>query len=346
MEYRLMGRTGVVVSPLSLGCWQFGDRVPPTEAMTIIDAALDAGINFIDTADVYGGEVGRSESIVAEALARSSRRDRVVLATKAFHPTDPTDPNARGVSRRYLVRACEASLKRLRTDRIDVYYLHRPNPGVPVDETLRALDDLIRAGKVLYIGTSTSTAWRLMEAIALAREIGTNRYVAESPPYSILERRIERELVPLALEYGVALNVWSPLAFGILSGVYRRGEAPPTGSRFEDATFQSDYGFRLNDRVYPVLDCVEELADEKGCSMAQFALAWVMQQPAITSAILGPESVEDLESALEALEFEITDHDRTRIDAAITPGTHVSSFYEESPPHAQTLSEINGPEAR
>jgi aryl-alcohol dehydrogenase-like predicted oxidoreductase len=346
MEYRPLGRTGVVVSPLCLGCWQFGDRVTPDLGRSLIEIAVERGINYIDTSDVYGGAVGRSETIVGEALAATGKRDRIVLATKAFFPTDESDPNMRGVSRRYLVKACEASLSRLKVDHIDVYYLHRPDPGVPPDETLRALDDLIRAGKVRYVGTSTSSAWRLMEAIFIARELGTNRYVVESPPYSLLDRRIERELIPLAEAYGVGLSAWSPLASGILTGIYKRGEAPPAGSRFADPIFQYEYGFRLHDRVYAITELVAELAAEKGCTPAQFALAWVTQARGIASTILGPESIEDLESGLSSLEVEITAEDRQRIDAVIIPGDHLSSFYEESPAWAQSLSDINGPEAK
>jgi aryl-alcohol dehydrogenase-like predicted oxidoreductase len=344
--YRPLGRTGVVVSPLCLGCWQFGDRVSGPLAGRLFDMAVDRGINYLDTADVYGGGVGNSERLVGEALKRSGKRDSLVIATKAFFPTDESDPNMRGVSRRYLIGACDASLRRLGVDHIDVYYLHRPDPGVPADETLRALDDLIRAGKIRYVGTSTSSAWRLLEAIQVAKEIGTNRYVVESPPYSILDRRIERELIPMAEAYGVGLSAWSPLASGILSGIYKRGEAPPAGSRFADPVFNAEYGFRLNPRVYDVLERVEQLAASKGCTMAQFALAWVTQAPGIASTIIGPESVEDLESSLASLDIEVTAEDRALIDEVIVQGDHVSSFYEESPAWAQSLSDINGPEAK
>jgi aryl-alcohol dehydrogenase-like predicted oxidoreductase len=335
MTYRPLGRTGVVVSSLALGCWQFGDRVSPALAARLVDVALDHGINFVDTADIYGGATGRSETIVGEALARSAKRDRVVLATKAFFPTDEKDPNMRGVSRRYLIKACEASLRRLQVDHIDIYFIHRSDPGVPVDETLRALDDLIHAGKVRYIGTSNSTAWRLVESIYVAKEIGTNRYVVESPAYSLLDRRIERELIPMARAYGVGLCVWSPLASGILTGIYKRNEPPPPGSRFADRAFNDEWGFRLNDRVYAVTELVAELAEEKSCTPAQFAIAWVTQQSGITSTILGPESVEDLEACLMAADVAMTAADLARIDQVVTPGAHVSSFYDESPPYGQ-----------
>lgn len=344
--YRPLGRTGVVVSPLCLGCWQFGDRVDADLSTRLLEMAVERGINYVDTSDVYGGAVGRSETLVGAALKATGKRDRIVLATKAFFRTDETDPNMRGVSRRYLVKACEASLKRLGVDHIDIYYLHRPDPAVPADETLRALDDLIRAGKIRYVGTSTSMAWRLLEAIQIAKEIGTNRYVVESPPYSLLDRRIERELIPMAEAYGVGLSAWSPLASGILTGIYKRGQAPPSGSRFADPVFQYEYGFRLNDRVYDVVECVEQLAAEKGCTPSQFALAWVTQAPGIASTIIGPESVDDLESSIGSLDVEITAEDRQRIDDVIVPGDHVSSFYEESPAWAQSTSDINGPEAK
>src|SRR5262245_8926061 len=228
MEYRSLGRTGVQVSPLCLGGMLFGEQTDEVEALTIIDHALDAGLNFLDTANIYSR--GRSEEIIGRALQHNGRRARVVLATKVHGTMDAHDPNAWGTSQRHIVAQCEASLRRMQTDVIDLYQLHRPMSTIPLDETLRALDDLVRSGKVRYLGTSTFAAWQLMEAPWVSKELGLNRVVCEQPPYHLLDRRIERELVPMAQTYGLALIPWSPLAGGFLSGKYRRGEGPPPGS--------------------------------------------------------------------------------------------------------------------
>src|ERR1700736_583367 len=232
MDYRAFGRTGVRVSPLCLGCMMFGRRTEAEESYAIIDRALDAGLNFVDTANVYAR--GQSEEITGHALHRDNRRQRVVLATKVHGAMADDDPNAAGNSRRHIIAECEASLRRLQTDYIDLYQLHRPEPTTPIDETLRALDDLIRAGKVRYIGTSTFGAWQVVEALWASKELGLNRFVSEQPPYNILDRRIERELVPMAQTFGIGLVPWSPIAGGLLSGKYRRGQPIPEDSRFAD----------------------------------------------------------------------------------------------------------------
>ncbi|MGI5916250.1 MAG: aldo/keto reductase, partial [Anaerolineae bacterium] len=207
MEYRNLGRTGVRVSTLCLGCMMFGGRTEEGPSMDIIDRAIDAGINFLDTANVYSR--GRSEEVVGRALKRNGKRDRIILATKVHGRMDDDDVNAAGNHRQHIIRQVEESLRRLQTDYIDLYQIHRPSSDVPIDETLRALDDLIRSGKVRYIGTSTYAAWQLMEALMVARELGLNRFVSEQPPYHLLDRRIERELVPFVLTYGTALVSWS-----------------------------------------------------------------------------------------------------------------------------------------
>jgi aryl-alcohol dehydrogenase-like predicted oxidoreductase len=326
VEYRSLGRTGVKVSPLCLGCMMFGRRAGPEESAAIIDAALAAGINFLDTANVYGR--GRSEEITGAALKRSGQRHRVVLATKAHGVMDETDPNAQGTSRRHLIAACEDSLRRLQTDYIDLYQLHRPRPDIAIDETLRALDDLVRSGKVRYLGTSTFAAWQVVEALWVSKELGLNRFVCEQPPYNLLDRRVERELLPMCRSYGIATIPWSPLAGGLLTGKYHRGEAPPEDSRFGGMTNDSPQARRLRDGVFDVTEALAPLAAEKGCSMSQLALAWVAQQPGVTSPIVGPRSVAQLRDNLGALNVTITDEDRQRIDAIIPPGTHVSPFYE------------------
>ena len=221
MEYRNLGRTGVKVSPLCLGCWNFGQVTDQDQTQAIIDRALDAGVNFMDTANSYGR--GTSETMVGKALGGSGRRSRVVLATKVHFPMDDDDPNAQGNSRRHIIEQCEASLRRLQTDYIDLYQVHRPVTDVPLDETLRALDDLIRAGKVRYVGTSTYAAWQVVESLWISRELGLNRTICDQPPYHLLDRRIERELVPMALNFGIGIIPWAPLAGGFLTGRYARG---------------------------------------------------------------------------------------------------------------------------
>ncbi len=332
MEYRSLGRTGVKVSSLCLGCMMFGGRAGPEESMRIIDRALDAGINFLDTANVYSR--GRSEEIVGEALRRTGRRHQVILATKVHGVMDDADPNARGNSRRHIIAQCEASLRRLQTDYIDLYQIHRPQPEIPIDETLRALDDLVRAGKVRYIGTSTFAAWQIVEALWVSERYGLNRFVCEQPPYNLLDRRIERELLPMARTFGIAVIPWSPLAGGLLTGKYRRGMEPPEDSRF--ASYQSNprYRRRMNERIWDVIEGLEPIAADKGVTLSQLALAWCMAQPGVTSPIIGPRTLEQLEDNLKALEVRITDEDRARIDAVIPPGQMVSPFYEaEFGPH-------------
>ena len=255
MEYRNLGRTGVRVSPLCVGCLMLGRETSEAESMEIVDRAIDRGINFFDTANMYGR--GMSETVLGKAFARNGRRDRVVLATKAHFRMDDDDPNAIGNSRRHMIEQCEKSLRRLQTDHVDLFYVHRPESETPIDETLRALDDLVRAGKVRYIGCSMFTAWQIVESLWAAKEHGLNRFVAEQPPYNLLERRIERELVPCAQTYGIAIMSWSALAAGFLAGRYRRGEAPPPDSRHRGASAQGKPGEILGDASFAVLDVLE-----------------------------------------------------------------------------------------
>jgi aryl-alcohol dehydrogenase-like predicted oxidoreductase len=332
MNYRPLGRTGVQVSPLCLGCMNFGGRADEATAVAIIDRALVAGINFIDTANVYGHDPGnfqigrgRSEEIIGRALKQNGHRDRVVLATKAHFPMSD-DPNSRGNSRRHLIESCEASLKRLQTDYIDLFQLHHPTNFVPIDETLRALDDLVRAGKVRYIGTSAFAAWQLIESLWVSKEYGLNRVVCEQPPYHLLDRRIERELVPMAQTYGLAIIPWSPTAGGFLTGRYRRGEPIPAGSRF-DEFWGSGVEEQFTERAFDILDVVVQLSAEKGCSPAQLALAWCGQQPGITSPVVGPRTVEQLNDLLGALDVILTDADRALLDRAAPPGRATVPYY-------------------
>ncbi len=326
MEYRNLGRTGVKVSPLCLGCMTFGRQTGASDAMDMLDRALAAGLNFLDTANVYGR--GESETIVGQALARNGQRIRIVLATKVRGRMADDDPNAAGITRRNIVEQCEASLRRLQTDRLDLYQLHRPEPDTAIDETLRALDDLIKAGKVRYVGTSMFPAWQFVESLWAAEELGLNRFVSEQPPYHLLDRRVERELVPMAQTHGVALIPFSPLAGGILSGKYRRGETPPPDSRLGRPTASDARARLLTDSTYGALETLEGLASQKGCTLGQLALAWNMAQPGITSPIIGPRTMEQLEDNLGALEVEITSADAEAIDAACTPGRAIAPSYQ------------------
>ena len=323
METRPLGRTGVQVSSLCLGCMMFGRRTEPEESYAIIDRALDAGINFLDTANVYA--LGRSEEITGEALKRNGQRHNVVLATKVHGQMDAEDPNARGNSRRHIIEQCEASLRRLQTDYIDLYQLHRPQPDIPIDETLRALDDLIRDGKVRYIGTSNFGGWELVESLWVAKELGLNRVVCEQPAYNLLDRRVESELLPAARTFGIAVIPWGPLGGGLLSGRYQRGEPLPEDGRYALNPRQQQ---RVTDGVFDVIEGLTPLAEEKDCTLSQLALAWCEQQPGVTSPIIGPRTMEQLEDNLGAADVVITDEDRERIDAINPPGWTVTPYYE------------------
>jgi aryl-alcohol dehydrogenase-like predicted oxidoreductase len=326
MEYRALGRTGVKVSPLCLGCMMFGGKTNAEDSYAIIDRALDAGLNFLDTANVYSR--GNSEKVTGEALKRNGKRAKIVLATKVHGRMDDDDPNAAGSSRRHIIEQCEASLRRLQTDYIDLYQIHRPRSDTPIDETLRALDDLIRAGKVRYIGTSTFAAWQVMESLWVAKELGLNRFISEQPPYHILDRRIERELVPMAQTYGIGIIPWSPLAGGLLTGKYNRNAPAPTDSRFANVANDARLQARMTNDLFTVVDGLQPLAQAKGCTLSQLALAWAFQQPGITSPIIGPRTMEQLEDNLGALTLTITAEDRAAVDALVPPGRMVSPFYE------------------
>ena len=325
MEYRNLGRTGVQVSPLCLGCMMFGGATSEEDTVPIVGKAIEAGVNFIDTANVYSR--GRSEEAVGRALQELGKRDWVVLATKVFGRMADDDPNMSGSHRRHIVQQCEASLKRLRTDWIDLYQIHRPMSTIPIDETLRALDDLVRAGKVRYIGTSTYAAWQVVESLWVSKEYGFNRFVTEQPPYNLLDRRIERELVPMARTYGIGLIPWSPLAGGFLTGKYKRGEEQTAEGRHTKGRF---YGQHFTDAAFDVVEAVQQMAAEKGCTPSQLALAWCMHQPGITSPIMGPRTLAQLEDNLGALEVEVTDEDRKRLDAVADPGAAVLPNYYQA----------------
>lgn len=321
MEYRQLGRTGVKVSPLCLGAMNFGERTDEADSVAIIHAALAAGINFVDTANVYTG--GRSEEIVGKALR--GRRDRIVLATKVRGKVGD-GPNDQGLSRKHIFEACDASLRRLQTDYIDLYQTHRPEPTVPVDETLGALTDLVRAGKVRYIGCSTHPAWMVMEALAVSEREHLARYVSEQPPYNLLDRRIENELVPLALRYNLALLPWAPLAQGVLAGRYRGGEPPAPDSRA--ARMQATiYAERVTAQGIAVGDKLTAAAQAHGKTPGQLALLWCKDQPGITAPIFGPRTMAQLQDVLPVLEMSLAYEEREACDALNPPGGVVANFH-------------------
>ncbi len=321
MQYRLLGRTGVRVSPLCLGTMNFGGATSDAEAIRIIHAALDAGMNFIDTADVYND--GRSEEVVGRALA--GRRDRVVLATKV-HGRMGEGPNDEGVSRLHVLKACDDSLRRLGTDYIDLYQVHRPVPEVAPDETLGALTDLVRAGKVRYIGCSTHPAWMVMEALAVSERLGLARYVSEQPPYNLLDRRIENELIPLALRYNLAILPWAPLAQGVLAGRYPAGAPLPADSRAarEAGTYYAD---RVTARGIEAGARFQALARESGRTPGQLALLWCKDQPGVTAPVVGPRTLAHLEDLLPVLEMTLTEAERQACDAINGPGNALVNFH-------------------
>ena len=334
MEYRNFGRTGMKVSPLCLGCMMFGGRTEPEDSYPIIDKAIDAGINFLDTANVYSR--GNSETVTGQALQRNGKREHIVLATKVHGKMDDDDPNMLGNSRRHIIQQCEASLKRLQTDWIDLYQIHRPQPDIPIDETLRAMDDLVRAGKVRHIGTSTFAAWQVVESLWASKELGLNRFVSEQPPYHLLDRRIERELIPMAQTYGIGLLPWSPLAGGLLTDKYKRGDMSAEG-RWKDGQ-QGPAHRQISDAVFDIKECLDALARDKGCTQSQLAIAWAVHQPGITSPIIGPRTMEQLEDNLKALDIDVTDDDREKIDAVAPPGSVVTKYYEANfGPHAHRV---------
>ncbi len=326
MHYVPFGRTGVKVSPLTLGCMMFGGKTSPEDSARIIDRALDAGINSLDTANVYND--GRSEEATGAALKRNGKRARVFLATKVHRPMDPTDPNAAGLSRRHIIAECEASLRRLQTDYIDLYQLHRQQTDTAIDDTLRALDDLVRAGKVRYLGTSTWAAWQVTEALWCADRHHLNRFVCEQPPYNLLDRRVERELLPMCRTYGIATIPWSPIGGGLLSGKYRVGSAPAAGTRYANTSENPLLAKRWTDASLAIVEKLLLLADARHVPLSQYALAWVMHQPGVTSPIVGPRTYEQLEDNLKALDLKLSEAELKRIDEIVPPGTHTSPYYE------------------
>jgi aryl-alcohol dehydrogenase-like predicted oxidoreductase len=287
------------------------------EALKVGNKALDLGINFFDTADVYGR--GSSETILGKLL--KGRRERAVIASKCHGKMSDEDPNAWGNSRKHVVEACEASLKRLQTDWIDLYQIHRPQPEIPIDETLRGLEDLIRAGKIRYAGCSTFAAWQVCEAHYVAKELGFSGFVSEQPPYNLLDRRIERELLPFCRTYGYAVIPWSPLAGGQLSGKYLAKK--PKRGRY--AT--SDPMNRVNTRSSAAVAKLARIAQQNGMSLTTLSLAWVAGQPGITSPIIGARDLKQLEESAAACQLRLSEKVLKRIDSAVPPGSNILDYY-------------------
>ncbi|MET9344217.1 aldo/keto reductase [Nonomuraea sp. NPDC003804] len=338
-EYRVLGRTGLRVSPLCLGAMMFGGWGEPSveESARIIDRALDAGVNFIDTADVYSA--GQSEEFVGHALAKSGRRDEVVLATKV-HGVMGEGPNQRGNSRRWIFQAVENSLRRLGTDWIDLYQIHRPDPDTDIEETLGALTDLVRQGKIRYLGSSTFPAHHLVEAHWAAERRGLERFACEQPPYSLLVRGIEADVLPVVQSYGMGAIVWSPLAGGWLTGAYRKGAEPPRSRRAERLPERYDLALPANQRKLEVVEALARLAEEAGRTLIELALAFTLRHPAVTSAIIGPRTMAHLDSQLPAAQVKLSDDVLDRIDEIVPPGVTLNPGDRGWQPPALTDSRL------
>jgi aryl-alcohol dehydrogenase-like predicted oxidoreductase len=311
--YRVLGRTGVKVTPLCLGTMNLGGRTGSEESAQVLQTYFDLGGNFIDTANVYND--GKSESIIGDWLASSGNRDKIVLSTKV-HGRRSQHINDAGNHRWHIVREVEQSLKRLKTDRIDLYHIHRPDNDTPIDQTLRALDDLVRQGKVLYLASSTFPAWQLTEAHFIARELGTARFDVEQPQLNIIDRRIEGEVLPFCRKYEVAVITWAPLARGRLAGTYSRG-----GRKFpQGAWYQAQGKSDFPASQWPLMELVDTLADQHGITSSQFSLAWCLQVAGVTCPIIGPRTVEQTKDNMAALGVKLSAESLKAVDAANAPG--------------------------
>ncbi|MCB0164389.1 MAG: aldo/keto reductase [Anaerolineae bacterium] len=338
MEYRQLGDSGLKVPVFGFGTATFGGKgdffgawgkSDVAEASRLIDICLEAGVNLFDTADVYSR--GLSEEILGQSLA--GRRDKVLLSTKATFRMG-RGPNALGSSRHHLLQACEASLRRLKTDYIDIYTMHGFDAQTPVEETLRTLDDLVQSGKVRYIGCSNFSGWHLMKSLAVSKQYGWARYVAHQAYYSLIGREYEWELMPLALDQKVATVVWSPLAGGYLTGKVRRNQPPPAGSRQHQLKGQEPP--ITEELLYDIVDALDEVATETGKTPAQIALNWLLQRPTVASVVIGARNETQLAQNLDALGWNLTDEQVAKLDAAsdvrpIYPYWHQRGFVERNP---------------
>ena len=324
MKYRNLGRTGVKVSPLALGTANFADPTPEAEAQRILDSAIDAGINLIDSGNSYAN--GESERFIGRALQKNGKREQVLLATKAHYPVGP-GPNDRGNSRLHLIKACQDSLERLQTDYLDLFQLHRPSLDIPVDETLSALTDMVRWGMVRYVGCSTHPAWKVQEALMVSELKGYVRFVSEQPPYNLLDRRIENELVPMCQANGLGILPWSPMAMGILAGRYRSMDFPEDSRA---ALRGGIYAERITPRGIEVGKHFVALAEQQGLTPSQLAILWVKDQSGITAPLIGPRTLAQLEELLPVLEMTLDDATRQTCDELVPSGSAVANFHNSA----------------
>ena len=324
MEYRRLGRSGLRISSLVVGTMNFGGPTEKGESLRIIDAAIEAGINLFDSADIYAN--GESERILGEALERNGKRRDVLVTTKTFQRSGP-GPNDSGNSKHHIFESCENSLRRLKTDYIDIYFLHRTDFNVPQEESLGALDLLVEQGKVRYIACSTHPAWRTVEALWISDRDHYPKFICEQPPYNLLDRRIENEIIPMCRAYDLGIITWSPLAQGVLACRYKDASKLPKGSR---GTQRSIYAERITQKGIEVSFELAKRAAEKGCTVAQLALAWVLNQPGITGAIIGPRNLEQFESLLPAINIKLKESDFNFCDALVPPGSYVSNHFNTS----------------
>jgi 1-deoxyxylulose-5-phosphate synthase len=326
MQYRRLGSGGALVSCVALGTDNILNPTPEADSIDMVLRALDLGINLIDTSNSYAA--GGSETVIGRALAQSGRRDEAIIATKAYYPTG-AGPNDRGGSRAHLMRACEDSLRRLQTDHIDLYQLHRPDFDVSIDETMGALHDLVQQGKVRYVGSSTSPAWRVLQGVMTAQRQGWQGFVTDQPPYNLLDRRVENELVPMAEAHGLGLLPWSPLAMGILGGRYSDDDNRVAGSRA--AVRGGIYAERVSPTAVRTGNRFVAMARGAGFDAAQLAIAWVMSRPAVTAALIGPKNVAQLQHLAGAADLVVTPEITAACDEINPPGTAAANFHNSAP---------------
>ena len=324
MKYRRLGRSGLQISTVVLGTMNFGKPTEKGAAFRIIDTAIDAEVNLFDCADVYAA--GESERILGEALKRNGKRDKVLITSKVFKRMS-SEPNDLGNSRHHILENCEKSLRRLHTDHIDIYFLHRSDFNVPQEESLAALELLVKQGKVRYIACSTHPAWRTVEALMLAEKHHSSKFICEQPPYNLLDRRIENEIVPMCQAYDLGIMTWSPLAHGVLAGKYTDAANLPKGSR---GTLRPVFRERITQEGIEIGRKFVQKAEQRGCTAAQLAVAWVLHQPGITSTILGPRTLEQFESLLPAVDIELDDDVLKFCDQLVSPGSSVANYFNTS----------------
>ena len=321
MQYRRLGRSGLMISELTLGTMNFGGPTDESTSLLMIDKALDYGINFLDCANVYAE--GRSEQILGKALKANGKRHEVLVSSKAYLATSDR-PNDSGNNRHNLINSCIESLKRLQTDYIDIFFLHRTDWNTPQEETLSALNYLVNMGYIRYIACSTHPAWRTVEALHIADRKGFPKFICEQPPYNLLDRRIEDEIVPMCQEYDMGIITWSPLAQGVLAGRYKTADDLPGESR---ATQKSIYAERITDAGIKIARCVMGRAEEKELSATALSVSWILHQPAVTSVIIGPRTPEHLDNLVSSQDIHLSPEDLAWFDTLVPSGTYVSDHF-------------------